>query len=159
MPAPSAATPSRKKTPASPGASRRRKRSDATARSPLAAWRLRPIIVVAVGIFLIAYILDWSAVARLVWACLAGQLGPFARFASFAILCLFGCTLAWTWRPPAPATIVKVPRKARRPAVPPEKAARTGPKAGIAPRIVVLPAIPVSNPRTSRHDPADTGSP
>jgi hypothetical protein len=158
MPTTPAATPRRKKTPGSPGASRQRKRSGASARSPL-AWRLRPIIVVAVGIFLIAYILDWSAVARLVWTCLAGELGPFARFASFAILCLFGCILAWAWRPPAPATIVKVPRKARRPAAPPEKAARSESKAGAAPRTAVSPSIAENNPRTSRRDPADTRSP
>jgi hypothetical protein len=117
MPAPTVATLRRKKTPGSPGGSQRRLRSGAhksPAKAHLTAWRLRPVVVAAVGAFLAAYVLDWGAVARLMWACFAGQLGQPACIASFGTLLLLGCMLAWASHRPAPGPVAKTPRKARR---------------------------------------------
>jgi hypothetical protein len=114
MPASTAAPPRRKKTPKSTGVFHRRIRSGApaaSARWPLATWRLRPIAAVAVVVFLVAYVLDWGAVARLIWMCLVGQLGPLRRIASFGILLLLGCTLAWAWHRPTPRRIVNLPER------------------------------------------------
>jgi hypothetical protein len=49
----------------------------------------------AVVVFLVAYVLDPSAVARLIGACLAGQFGLRVRIASIGVLVLIGCVLAW----------------------------------------------------------------
>src|ERR1700761_1373176 len=97
MPPPTTAAARQKKTPDSLGKARRRPRSGAsrpqTGRRS-GGWRVWPIIA-AVVVFLVAYVLDPGAVARLVAACLAGQFGPRVRIAAFAALALVGGVLAW----------------------------------------------------------------
>lgn len=132
MPAPTDATPRRKRTPSPPGNSPRRPRpktGKAAARRHQATRRLWPIGAAAVGVFLAAYVLDLGAVARLMWACVSGQLGQRACIASFAVLVLLGSALAWASHRPAPPPVTKAPAKARRrPAASREKPARTEPE-------------------------------
>jgi hypothetical protein len=132
MPAPTAATPGRKKSSGSPGKSRRRPRAGAgkaSARPRPASRRLWPIAAVAAVVFLASYILDVGAVGRLMWACLTGQLGTQARIASIGVLLLSAGALAWASRRPAPRRVTKAPRKARpRPTRSRQKPARTEPE-------------------------------
>jgi hypothetical protein len=131
MPAPTAATIRRKKTPESPPDSRRRrgsKPSKAAARSRLAARRFWPIAVIAAGVFLIAYILDWDAITALMWDCLAGQFGLTVSLESFGVLFLLGCGAALLWNRPIPQPAAKPPRKARRSPARPKKTERTEPE-------------------------------
>jgi hypothetical protein len=131
MPAPTDATPRRKRTPSPPGNSPRRPRAKtgkAAARRPQSTRRLWPIGTAAAAVFLAAYVLDLGAVARLMWAGLSGQLGERACIASFAVLALLGAALAWASHRPAPPPVTKAPAKARRrPAASREKPARTEP--------------------------------
>ena len=134
MPAPTAATTRRKKAPDSPAGSRRprgSKPSKAAARSRLAARRFWPIAVIAAGVFLIAYILNWDAITALMWDCLNGQFGLTVCLASFGVLFLLGCGAALLWQRPLPEPAAKAPRKARRSPPQPKKAARAEPEEAI----------------------------
>ena len=100
MPLPTSAAAGRKKTPASPGKPRR-KTGKPVARSRSALRWLWLGVIAAV--FLAAYVLDWSAVADLLWACLMGQFGLTPRLVSLAILLGGTAALFLTFRaPPAP---------------------------------------------------------
>jgi hypothetical protein len=117
MPPPTAATAGRKKTPASP-AKPRRKTSKPVVRSRSALRWLWLGVIAAV--FLAAYVLDWSAIADLLWACLMGQFGLTPRLVSFAILLGGTTALFLTFRaPPAPPPAKKrstTPRAKKKPA-------------------------------------------
>jgi hypothetical protein len=116
MPESKAAAPGRKKTPGSPAKSRPRPRSGtgkAPARSRPATRRLWPMAIAACGAFSVAYVLDFSAIAHLIFASLAAQFGQHVRIVSVAVLLLSGCVLAWTSRHPAPRPVAKAPRKPR----------------------------------------------
>jgi hypothetical protein len=122
MPPPTTATTGRKKSPASPG-KQRRKTSKPAVRSRLnLRWLWLGVIA---AVFLAAYVLDWSAIADLLWACLMGQFGLTPRLASLAILLGGIAVLFLTFRaPPAPPPARKrssTPRAKRKPAQ--EKAA------------------------------------
>ena len=124
MPAPAATTTRRKKASDSPADSRRRrsaKPSKAAARSRLAARRLWPVAVVAAGVFLIAYLLDWDSITALMWNCLAGQFGLTVSLESFGVLFLLGCGAALLWNRPIPQPAAKAPRKPRRSPAQPKK--------------------------------------
>jgi flagellar basal body-associated protein FliL len=119
MPPSTNATAGRKKTPASPGKPRRKtSKQPARSRSTL---RWLWLIVVAV-VFLAAYILDWSAVAQLLWACLMGQLGLTPRLVSFAIVLMGATALVVTFRgepvPPPAKKRSPTPRARKKPAQP-----------------------------------------
>jgi hypothetical protein len=116
MPAPTAATQGRKRTPGSPAKSRPRQRSGkkkAAGRSRPAARRLWPIAIAAFGAFVVAYLLDFTAIAQLIFGGLAEQLGQHIRIVSVGVLLLSGCVLAWTSLHPAPRPVAKAPRKPR----------------------------------------------
>jgi hypothetical protein len=94
---------------------------------------LWPIAVIAAGVFLLAYILDWDSVTALMWACLAGQFGLLVSIISFGVLFLLGSGAALLWRRPMPAPAAKAPRKARRPPAQPKKSAQAEPEEAIPP--------------------------
>lgn len=134
MPPPTAAAIRRKKTPESPPDSRRRrasKPSKAATRSRLAVRRFWPIAVIAAGVFLIAYILDWDAITTLMWDCLAGQFGLTVSLASFGVLFLLGCGAALLWHRPIPPPPAKAPRKPRRSPARPKKTERAEPEEAV----------------------------
>ena len=89
----------------------------------------------AAVVFVAAFILDTGAVARLLWACLAGQAGEPARLGAGAVvLLLLGLIAAVVYRPaPAPKPRKRAARPAVRGAEPPEaadEAPRAAPAAG-----------------------------
>jgi hypothetical protein len=135
MPAPTDATPRRKRTPPPPGNPSRRPRTKtgkASVRRHPATRRLWPIAVIAAGVFLAAYILDLGAVARLMWAGLSGQLGQRACIASAAVMVLLGAALAWASYRPAPRPVRKAAAKPRRrPPTNREKRVRTEPEEAV----------------------------
>jgi hypothetical protein len=134
MPAPSAATTRRKKTPLAPADSHRRRgfrSSKAAARSRLAVRRFWPIAVIAAGVFLIAYILNWDAITGLMWDCLAGQFGLTVSLESFGVLFLLGCGAALLWQRPIPQSPAKKNRKPRRSPARPKKTERAEPEEAI----------------------------
>jgi hypothetical protein len=130
MPPPTTAAAGRKKTPASPGKPRR-KTSKPVARSrPILRWLW--LIVVAV-VFLAAFVLDWSAVAQLLWACLMGQLGLTSRLVALVIVLAGATALVLTFR--------------GAPAPPPAKKRSPTPRAKAKPvRTKPTPATPPDNP-------------
>jgi hypothetical protein len=65
-------------------------------------------------VFLVGFICDTGALARLFWASLAGQVGLFARVAAFAVLLLLACVFVLGFVRPARSP----PTKARRNAGP-----------------------------------------
>ena len=74
------------------------------------------VISAASAVFVVAFILDTGAVARLFWACLAGQLGQRSRIAALGILLLLCCVIALVLYRPARLPPVKARNKtARRP--------------------------------------------
>ena len=116
MPAPTAATQGRKRTPGSPAKSRPRQRpgkKQASGRSRTAARRLWPVAIAASVAFVVAYLLDFTAIAQLIFGGLAEQLGQHIRIVSVGVLLLCGSVLAWTARHPTPRPVAKAPRKAR----------------------------------------------
>jgi hypothetical protein len=66
----------------------------------------------ASAVFLVAFICDTGALARLFWACLAGQVGQFACLAAFAVLLLLLYTLAVACYRPGQLQAVKVRKSA-----------------------------------------------
>lgn len=68
------------------------------------------VIALASAVFLVAFICDTGALARLFWASLAGQVGLLARLAAFAVLLLPACVIALSFIRPARLP----PAKARR---------------------------------------------
>ena len=136
MPSPTVATSRRKKAPESPGGSRKRKRSvpsKASARTRLATRRLGPIAVIAAGVFLVAYILDWNSVTALMWACLDGEFGLLSSIVSFGILFLLVFAIALIWQRPMPEPAAKAGRKTRQTVAKPKKAVPAQPEEAIAP--------------------------
>jgi hypothetical protein len=130
MPSPTAATAGRKKTPASPGKPRRKTGKPLARSRPTLRWLW---LIVVAAVFLVAYILDWSAVAELLWACLMGQLGLTPRLVSFAIVLTGATALVVTFR--------------GAPAPPPAKKRSPTPRAKAKPvRTKPTPATPPDNP-------------
>jgi hypothetical protein len=159
MPTPSAATIRRKKTPESPADSRRRrpaKPSKAASRSRLAVRRFWPIAVIAAGVFLLAYILDWDAITALMWDCLAGQFGLTTSLAAFGVLFLLGCGAALLWHRPIPQPPAKTPRKARRSPARAKKTEPAEPEAAApadADAVPATPAVVEKRPRKPKVTP------
>jgi hypothetical protein len=89
------------------------------------------VFAAAAIVFAMAFILDTGAVARLLWACLKGQLGEPARLgAGTVVLLLLGLTALVLYRPAPPA---KPRKRAARPAAPagePANATGEAPRAG-----------------------------
>jgi hypothetical protein len=115
MSTPTAAAARQKKTPKPPGKPRRRSGSGNGQPSvgPRSGRRLWPLVI-ALVVFLMAYIMDTSAVGRLVWACLAGQFGPRVRLAASGVLVLIGGMLALAlWSRQLPAAPARKPRPKR----------------------------------------------
>jgi hypothetical protein len=117
MAPPTAATAGRKKTPASPGKPRRKAGKPVARSRPALRWLW---LIVVAAVFLVAFILDWSAVAQLLWACLMGQLGLTPRLVSIAIVLTGATALVVTFRgAPAPPPAKKrspTPRAKAKPA-------------------------------------------
>jgi hypothetical protein len=63
-------------------------------------------------VFLVAFICDTGAIARLFWACLAGQLGQMPRLAAVAVLLLILYALAVACYRPARSRTAKVRKNA-----------------------------------------------
>ncbi len=59
------------------------------------------VITLASAVFLVAFICDTGALARLFWASLAGHVGLLARLAAFAVLLLPACVIALSFIRPA----------------------------------------------------------
>jgi hypothetical protein len=102
-------------------------------------------------VFVAAFILDTGAVARLLWACLAGRLGEPARLGAAAfVLLLLAVIGVVIYRPAPPA---KPRKRAARPAVRAEKPAQASNE---APR-----AAPAPKKRTGKRGaplPTDSGA-
>jgi hypothetical protein len=117
MPPPTAATAGRKKTPASPGKPRRKTGKPAARSRPTLRWLW---LIVVAAVFLVAYILDWDAVAQLLWACIMGQLGLTPRLVSLAIVLSGATALVVTFRgapaPPPAKKRSRTPRTKTKPA-------------------------------------------
>jgi hypothetical protein len=151
MPAPTAATQGRKRTPGSPAKSRPRQRAgkqQASGRSRTAARRLWPVAIAASFAFVVAYLLDFTAIAQLLFGGIAAQLGQHIRIVSVGVLLLCGCVLAWTSRHPAPRPVAKAPRKPR------PRAPRTPQKPAAAEADQAIPADdpPASGDRSNETD-------
>lgn len=67
-----------------------------------------------VAVFIAGFVLDPQAVARVFWACLAGQAGPWARWGAIALLLAISAAISCVfYRPARPAPPpVKVRKKA-----------------------------------------------
>ncbi len=76
--------------------------------------RLAAVIPLAAAVFLVGFICDTGALARLFWASLAGQVGLPARLGAFAIVLLLGFALVAGFFRPARVP----PTKQRRTATP-----------------------------------------
>jgi hypothetical protein len=117
MSTPTAAAARQKKTAKPLGKSRRRSGSgNAQPSTALRSGRRLWPLIIAVVVFLIAYIVDTGAVGRLIWACLAGQFGPRVRLAAFGVVVLIGGMLAlalWSRPRQLPAAPARKPRTRR----------------------------------------------
>jgi hypothetical protein len=84
------------------------------------------VISLASAVFLVGFICDTGALARLFWASLAGQVGLFARLAALSVVLLLACVFVLSFvrparLPPAKPRRNASPRTARKE----EKATRT----------------------------------
>jgi hypothetical protein len=83
------------------------------------------VVSLASAVFLVGFICDTGALARLFWASLAGRVGLFARLAAMAVMLLLACVLVLSFVRPARLPPAK-PRRSASPRTPrnEEKATR-----------------------------------
>jgi uncharacterized membrane protein len=75
------------------------------------------VTLAALSVFILAFILDTGAVARLLWGALTGHFGAWIRIAAFGIVSLLCCVIALVLYSAPRQPSARVRQKATRPAI------------------------------------------